>query len=164
MKNWIWVVVIIVVLILGYLGRHQIKSLLSGSTSQPTIVTVATPSPTETASPSASVASNAVFMVQNSPTKGNYLTDPKGMTLYTYDKDTNGVSNCYSACATTWPPYLQTGATSSALPTNISTTKRTDDTVQYTWNGKPLYYYVKDTKPGDITGDGVGGVWHVAKP
>jgi predicted lipoprotein with Yx(FWY)xxD motif len=52
----------------------------------------------------------------------------------------------------------------STLPTNWSVTTRTDGTKQYTYKGMPLYFYSKDTKPEDVTGDGVGGVWHLVKP
>ena len=91
------------------------------------------------------------------------LVDDKGMTLYTYDKDTANKSNCYGACATAWPPYVVIGTAPTTLPAHLGTTKRTDGSVQYTYDTKPLYYYVKDTKAGDMTGDGVGGVWHVIK-
>lgn len=95
--------------------------------------------------------------------KAGYATDTKGMTLYTFDKDTTSASTCYGACAKAWPPYLASGTVPTTLPAHLGTTKRTGGTVQYTWDNHPLYYYMDDKKPGDVTGDGIGGVWHLAK-
>jgi predicted lipoprotein with Yx(FWY)xxD motif len=50
------------------------------------------------------------------------------------------------------------------MPANITVIIRTDGTKQFAWNSMPLYYYSKDAKAGDLTGDGVGGVWHLVKP
>ncbi len=114
--------------------------------------------------PTISTVPQSVQLTMMETTKlGSVLTDPKGMTLYTYDKDTGSTSNCYGVCAKKWPPYLVSGSVMSTLPANLGETKRTDGTTQYTWNGKPLYYYVSDIKVGDVTGNGVGGVWHVVK-
>lgn len=88
------------------------------------------------------------------------LTDASGMTLYTFDKDTAGVSNCYDDCAAKWPPaFADTGAMADG---DFSIIDRTDGTKMWAYKGMPLYLWVKDTKPGDTTGDGVGGVWHTA--
>ncbi|HEY0918239.1 hypothetical protein [Devosia sp.] len=88
------------------------------------------------------------------------LTDANGMTLYTYDKDTAGVSNCYDQCAVNWPPlFAAEGAAAEGAFTIVT---RTDGTKMWAYDGMPLYLWVKDTKPGDTTGDGVGGVWHTA--
>lgn len=95
--------------------------------------------------------------------KTGYATDPKGMSLYTFDNDKNGMSSCYGACASLWPAYTVSGTVPATLPAHLGTTKRTDGSMQYTWDGKPLYYYAKDTKTGDTMGDGIGGVWHLAK-
>lgn len=159
------VVIVLIVGVLGYLGKHQLKTLLMGTPSQPTASTEASTPPTSNPSPSSSSAmvNNAIVMTKTDPTKGDYLTDPKGMTLYTFDKDTNGTSSCYGGCAKTWPPYLES-STPNNLPENVGATKRTDGTTQYTWKNMPLYYYATDQKPGDITGDGVNGVWHIIKP
>jgi predicted lipoprotein with Yx(FWY)xxD motif len=85
------------------------------------------------------------------------------MTLYTYDRDTEGKSTCTGTCATNWPPYKAEGDSSAALQDNVGTIKRDDGSAQYTWNGAPLYLYIQDKEKGDVTGDGVGDVWHVAK-
>jgi predicted lipoprotein with Yx(FWY)xxD motif len=104
-------------------------------------------------------ASSSVMM-----TKGtNILTDAKGMTLYTFDKDTKNTSNCAGQCLVNWPPFLVSGAVPASLPAHLGTMKRSNGSIQYTWDGMPLYYYIGDKKAGDTTGDNVGGVWHVVK-
>lgn len=93
--------------------------------------------------------------------KDGILTDAKGMTLYTFDNDKDGVSACYDACAENWPPLL--AAADAKAEGEYGLTDRKDGSKQWTYDGKPLYLWVKDTKPGDMTGDGVKGVWHVVK-
>jgi predicted lipoprotein with Yx(FWY)xxD motif len=85
------------------------------------------------------------------------------MTLYTFDRDVvgSGKSVCNGQCATNWPP-LMAGADAKATG-DWSVVTRDDGTKQWAYNGKPLYLWVKDQKPGDRTGDGVQGVWRVAK-
>ena len=97
---------------------------------------------------------------------GPVLTANSGMTLYLFTKDTDGVSNCNDQCAKAWPPLL-----SSTLPSlpkgatgKLSLVKRQDGSEQVAYNGEPLYFWVKDTKAGDTTGQGVGKVWYVVKP
>jgi predicted lipoprotein with Yx(FWY)xxD motif len=90
------------------------------------------------------------------------LTDAKGMTLYIWDKDTVGVSsNCYDQCAVNWPPLLVSADT--AVSGDWTLMDRTDSDLSIVaYKGWPLYLWIKDTKPGDVTGDGVGGTWHTA--
>lgn len=89
------------------------------------------------------------------------LTDANGMTLYTFDKDEGGMSACYDECAVNWPPLL--AAAGAMAEGDYTLVARKDGAMQWAYEGKPLYLWVKDTKPGDMTGDGVKGVWHVAK-
>ncbi len=109
------------------------------------------------------VKSADLVMMAKSQTLGTYVTGPNDMTLYTYDKDEKNESYCTGKCVTTWPPYLVSGETPSALPEHMGTFKRDDGSMQYKWDGKLLYYYSGDKKVGDINGDNIGGVWHVAK-
>ena len=81
------------------------------------------------------------------------------MTLYTFDKDMPGKSNCTGLCAVIWPPVIAAGTAKSTG--RFTTIIRDDGTKQWSYNGKPLYGYVSDTKAGDTNGDGVDGVWHV---
>ncbi|HVZ12587.1 MAG TPA: hypothetical protein VG965_06180 [Patescibacteria group bacterium] len=117
-----------------------------------------TAQPTPTAVPQESAV-----MMKKDAKLGEIAADSKNMTLYTYDKDTATKSNCTGQCATIWPPYLMTGAAPSPMPVHLSTIKRDDGSTQYAWDGKPLYYYEKDKDSGDAYGDGIGGIWHVAK-
>ena len=94
--------------------------------------------------------------------KGPALTDAKGMTLYTYDKDSAGKSACNGKCAENWPPLMADSTASP--PAGYSVVARDDGQKQWAYKGKPLYGWVKDTKPGDTTGDGVNGSWHIATP
>lgn len=94
--------------------------------------------------------------------KGDVLAGENGMTLYTFRNDKEGMSNCYEACATNWPPYI---AASGAAPADgYSLVERKDGSMQWAKGGMPLYFWVKDAGKGDTTGDGVNGVWDVAKP
>lgn len=90
------------------------------------------------------------------------LTDSKGMTLYTFDKDSAGMSACKGGCATNWPPLM---ADSGAMAKgDYSVITRDDGSKQWAYKGKPLYLWIKDKAKGDMTGDGFNGVWHVATP
>src|SRR5262249_18707056 len=92
---------------------------------------------------------------------GKILADPKGMALYTYDKDAPGKSNCSGECAAYWAPAR---AAVGAKPVGgLTIIKRDDGTMQWADDGKPLYTYVNDKKPGDVMGDGKNNVWHVVK-
>ena len=92
---------------------------------------------------------------------GSILTDDAGMTLYTFDADAPGTSNCYDACAVNWPPFA--AGADDAAEGEFSIVSRKDGTLQWAYDGHPLYYWINDAAPGDTTGDGVKGVWHVVK-
>lgn len=84
------------------------------------------------------------------------------MSLYTYDEDEVGVSSCTGECAKTWKPALLDAGT--VVGENYSLIERTDGSMQAAFRGMPLYLYSGDQKPGDIHGDGLEGVWHLARP
>ncbi len=92
----------------------------------------------------------------------SFLTAPNGMTLYTFDKDAIGVSNCYDSCAAAWPPYTAPSA-SQIEGSTMTAIQRKDGTFQWARDGAPLYFWQGDRAPGDKTGDGAGGVWHIAR-
>lgn len=95
--------------------------------------------------------------------KGSTLTNERGMTLYTFDKDMGGKSACNGPCAVNWPP-LPASAEAKASG-GYTVIVRDDKSRQWAYKGKPLYTWIKDAKPGDITGDGfLNGAWHVAQP
>jgi predicted lipoprotein with Yx(FWY)xxD motif len=94
--------------------------------------------------------------------KGPMLTDPHGMTLYTFDRDAGGKSACNGPCATNWPPLT---APADAKPSGkFTVVAREDGTKQWAYDGKPLYHFKNDAKAGDVGGDGVNNVWHLATP
>jgi predicted lipoprotein with Yx(FWY)xxD motif/uncharacterized cupredoxin-like copper-binding protein len=123
-----------------------------------------TPVNTDTEEPAQ--AEPTVFIRQD-PALGTILTDPKGMTLYQFAKDTTkGESTCVDQCAQNWPPF--TAAEPLSLPAEVtgelSTIKRADGTMQVAYNGIPLYYFAKDAAAGQTNGQEVGDVWYVVAP
>ena len=94
--------------------------------------------------------------------KGDVLAGENGMTLYTFKKDEKGKSNCYDKCAANWPPLAATA--DDKADGAYTVIDRTDGTKQWAKDGMPLYFWVKDEKKGDVTGDGVGGNWDLARP
>ena len=79
--------------------------------------------------------------------------------LYTFDNDTGGKSACTGKCAENWPPLKATAADKDEGKWTIIT--RDDGTKQWAFDGKPLYYFVQDKKPGDMTGDKKMDKWHI---
>lgn len=118
-----------------------------------------------------SVALVAVFVVgcasmaSSAPVKSvdGVLTGNNGMTLYTFDKDVQaGKSVCNGTCSVNWPPLY---ASDADVPSgDYSIIVRDDGKKQWALKGKPLYFWSKDAKPGDKTGDGVINAWHIARP
>ena len=108
----------------------------------------------------------ASLKVSESSKFGPILTTPDGLTLYIFTQDAPGKSNCNDACAATWPPLT---ATSSRLTKpegvkgELSMVTRDDGSRQIALDGKPLYRYAPDKAAGDTGGEGIGGVWFVAK-
>jgi predicted lipoprotein with Yx(FWY)xxD motif len=110
--------------------------------------------------------SSAPMAAADTPTRtqDGVLIGPTGMTLYTFDRDAanSAASACTGGCATNWPPLM---APAGAKPMGDYTVVRRDDgNMQWAYKGRPLYYWTKDGKPGDRTGDGVNNAWRVARP
>lgn len=93
---------------------------------------------------------------------GSVLTDTEGMTLYYFDKDVAGKSNCNGKCATAWPPLM--AGDDAKVTGDFSIVVRDDGGKQWAHKGLPLYLWVKDKAPGDTTGHRVGDKWTVAQP
>jgi predicted lipoprotein with Yx(FWY)xxD motif len=109
----------------------------------------------------AACADEPAMVAENA--KGKILTDAKGMTLYTFDRDAGGKSACNGPCATNWPPLMASASATNSGDWTVVT--RDDGSKMWAYKGKPLYTWIKDTKPGEMTGDGVANnTWHVAKP
>jgi predicted lipoprotein with Yx(FWY)xxD motif len=145
------VIIIVIILAVGaYAVFHKSNTTSSNSSTTP-------PASSSTST------SGASAVTTKTDSKGvQYLAAANGKPLYTYGADTSGVSNCTGTCLSEWPAY--TVASSAAnLPANVSTITRSDNhQMQYTYNGKPLYFFVSDSS-GDPTGDGVSN-FSLAKP
>lgn len=91
------------------------------------------------------------------------LAAQNGMTLYTFDKDAagSGKSVCNGPCASNWPPLFAADGDRAAGDWSVIT--RDDGKKQWAFKGKPLYYWIKDQKPGDRSGDGVNNAWRLAR-
>jgi predicted lipoprotein with Yx(FWY)xxD motif len=96
---------------------------------------------------------------------GQILVDQGGMTLYLFDKDEAGKSNCAGDCLVNWPPLIVENLDAITAGTGVTGTvdvlDLTDGTYQVLYAGHPLYYYAKDTQPGETNGQAVGEVWWV---
>jgi len=134
----------------------------------------ASPSQAPVAAPSASpvppVASGTTIGI-GSTRLGSVLVDGSGRTVYLFGADSGTNSSCNSsACVQYWPPVLTTGAPQAGSGLNASlvgTTTRQDGKTQITYAGHPLYYFISDTKAGDVSGQGIkafGGTWYVVAP
>lgn len=159
-----WIVVVVVILLGGWYwyssmqGQPAAPSEAAGSGTQipPTDGSYYTPD-------------NLLLGTDGTTTLGTYLVGSNGMTLYTYAKDTKGVSNCAGTCAQNWPPYLIASTDALAnleydVTGTAGTITRADGTMQVIYDGMPLYFYAKDIQSGDTNGQNVGGVWSVVKP
>lgn len=90
---------------------------------------------------------------------GRLLTNRNGRTLYTFDEDEPGRSHCHDACLQNWLPF---NASAFAKAHNqYAVFKREEGGLQWTYENRPLYFWINDIAPGDTKGQGLGGVWHV---
>jgi predicted lipoprotein with Yx(FWY)xxD motif len=94
--------------------------------------------------------------------EGDILVDQNGMTLYTFDRDSELKSVCNAQCAASWPPLI--AAAGAKRAGRYAIVARDDGRRQWTYKGKPLYLSVQDQRPGDRSGDGVDNLWRIARP
>jgi predicted lipoprotein with Yx(FWY)xxD motif len=139
----------------------------SAATPAPTpALTTAASAAASTAPASLPAGAQVTIGTGSSPTLGTYLTGAGGMTLYIRTSDPAGGSSCTGGCASAWPPLTVAAGMQPLAVTEVTGTlatfARSDGSLQVTYNGRALYYYAADTKPGDTSGQGVGGVWFVA--
>jgi predicted lipoprotein with Yx(FWY)xxD motif len=119
--------------------------------------------------PNTSNGASATVGVANSGL-GSILVNSAGRTLYLFKADSGTKSACAGACATAWPPLLATGRSTAGTgltASKLGSTTRADGTKQVTYNGHPLYLFIKDKKPGDVKGQGVtafGAAWFALTP
>jgi predicted lipoprotein with Yx(FWY)xxD motif len=151
--------------------RPSVSSLPHAS-STTTTTTPSTTTPGVKAVPGPASGTLPIYEVTTGtvPGLGTVLVAGNGFTLYMFAPDKrSGVSTCYNACASAWPPLLLVGTSAPVYghgvnPNLLGTTKRTDGTVQVTYNGWPLYLWVSDSEPGQATGQAInnnGGLWYV---
>jgi len=115
-----------------------------------------------TGSAGAAAAAGTISLAKTS--LGQVLVGPDGRTLYFFDPDNQSASTCYDQCAAAWPPLEMNGKPSVGQGLDVSKlgqTQRKDGSMQVTYNKWPLYYFAKDSKPGDVNGEGVNGTWWV---
>jgi predicted lipoprotein with Yx(FWY)xxD motif len=112
----------------------------------------------------AALMAGAAALAAPANTADGVLTGPNGLTLYIFDRDAagSGKSVCNGNCAALWPPLMASDSDKSSGDYTVIV--RDDGKKQWAYKGKPLYYYVQDTKPGQKSGDGVNQVWKLAKP
>lgn len=164
MSKWIMGVLIVIIIIGGVWYWYA-----APTPSVPAAAQVSITMPIATATSTSATTSPSTVSVSTDPTLGDYLVANNGMTLYEYSKDVVGMSMCAGTCALAWPPYTVPASTTpliagSGVTGDITTIQRADGSFQVAYKGMPLYYYSKDTKPSDTTGENVGGVWTVAQP
>lgn len=114
---------------------------------------------------------NPVVRVLEHPEHGEILVGPTGMTLYRFTNDSEGMSNCSGGCARNWPPLVGGFNTAAGLSPmaadrlsgEVGVIARSDAGTQVTYNGEPLYYWIRDKSPGAATGHEVGDVWFVVE-
>ncbi|SDB82013.1 Predicted lipoprotein with conserved Yx(FWY)xxD motif [Raineyella antarctica] len=134
------------------------------STSAPPATTTTSPPATS----SASAGSTTAGLKVASSSLGTIVVSDTGMTVYQYTKDVkdSGKSACTGGCLVAWPPVLtsQDSPTLQGVTGKVGTITTPEGAKQVTLNGLPLYYWAQDSKPGDVTGQGVQNVWYVVGP
>jgi predicted lipoprotein with Yx(FWY)xxD motif len=122
------------------------------------------------AAPAAAAPAPHAAVTVKASSFGRILFDGRGFVLYGFTRDAHGRSTCKGACAKAWPPYLVKARPRPGVGvagSRLGTTRRADGSLQATYAGRPLYYYVGDRSPGQILCQNVtefGGVWRVVRP
>jgi predicted lipoprotein with Yx(FWY)xxD motif len=146
-------------MLLALLAVAAAAAVLAACSSSGTSSTSGGSGGTSTSSPAAATAGGLKTATIGGAT---VLTSASGFTLYSFAPDTPAKSNCNGTCAQNWPP-VKGPATASGVTGTFSTIKRSDGSVQATFDGHPLYTFAGDTAPGQAKGNGLnaaGGVWH----
>jgi predicted lipoprotein with Yx(FWY)xxD motif len=163
------------VIILSTISIAMLSACGGSSNSQtptPTPAPIPTPAPAPTPEPTPEPASFPIQVAVPGATvvndNGSLILAESGLSLYIFDNDALGTSSCdgvaedTDTCAGKWPPLLAADeATATAKMTIIT---RSDDSKQWAYNGQALYHWHQDAAQGDIGGDGIGNVWHLARP
>lgn len=99
------------------------------------------------------------IVVWSTTNKNPAWVDIRGMSLYNYDQDSGGQSNCDGDCAATWVPLAAEANVEGVDEWTVVTRK--DGSKQWAFRTHPLYTYVRDMAPGETNGDGIAG-FHLA--
>ena len=114
--------------------------------------------------------------LSTSTTLGSYLSDKDGRSLYFFSTDAKDQVTCTGGCELFWPPFYLDNLSADKLGAGLTfsdfaTITTASGKKQVTYKGWPLYYYAPNVNgtntaeaAGKTTGDGVGGVWFIAKP
>ncbi len=117
--------------------------------------TAATAAPT-----TAAQAANGTTVAVATSKLGDILVDADGRTLYAFTKDKGDQSACSGQCADNWPALKGTATAGTGVQASLlSSSMQANGAAQVTYNGRPLYYFAGDAKPGDVNGQGIGNVW-----
>ena len=117
-------------------------------------------------SPVPSVTRSAAKVELTNTKLGKVLADGSGRTLYLFEKDKGPRSTCFGACAGAWPPLTTSGeptAVKGVSASKLGTIDRGNGVRQVTYNGHPLYRFIKDTGPRQTHGEGLkafGAEWY----
>lgn len=117
----------------------------------------------------AALAAPEKIMTRDSPSYGTYLASESGQAVYLFTADSKDKSACEGACAKAWPPVMTSGAPEAGpgVDASLLGTIPRDGGMQVTYDGKPLYYFIRDTAAGMTAGEGIthfGGSWYLAAP
>ncbi len=159
-RRWAPAVLAIPALLLAACASSTSPSTASGSTKSASAMSTKSSS---MGGSSGMSSSGSATLEKIKTAVGPVLADAKGLTVYWYAKDTKMSSACTGSCATAWPPV--TGKPAAAMGVRLvgkfGTITRAGGVLQATYKGHPLYTYAGDSAPGQVKGNGVGGVWHV---
>ncbi|WP_028267557.1 COG4315 family predicted lipoprotein [Arthrobacter sp. MA-N2] len=144
-------------------------SAASPTASSPAASSSSAPSPTAMSPAPSSGASAAAYDLETATSSaGQIVVAANGMSVYVFTKDVkdSGKSACTGGCAASWPAVTTTSSKPAAedVTGTLGTIPTADGKMQITLNGMPLYFFGQDKAPGDIKGQGVGGVWSLIGP
>jgi predicted lipoprotein with Yx(FWY)xxD motif len=163
-RRWTPAVLVIPALLLAACGSSTSPSSASGNgSSMSTKPSTSGMTGKSKSGSSGMMSSSTATLMKVKTSIGPVLADSKGFTLYWYSKDTRMTSACTGGCATAWPPVIGKPAAAMGvrLTGKLGTITRAGGMTQATYKGHPLYTYAGDTAPGQVKGNGLGGVWHV---
>ena len=165
-RRWTPAVLAIPALLLAACGSSTSPSSASGNgSSMSTKSSTSSMTGKSKSGSSGMMSASTATLMKVKTSIGPVLADTKGFTLYWYAKDTGMTSACTGGCATAWPPVIgkPTAAMGVRLTGKLGTISRAGGMMQATYKGHPLYTYAGDTAPGQVKGNGLGGVWHALR-